>query len=759
MRVVFSFPRAADRHCIQGYMMRLFAILCVFIVLAVGFSWPLPLHLDTALDNDFDTLMFASVLQFFRANVLRHPRDLFDAPFYHPHRQTLPSVFHNYMVGLAYIPLYALTRSPVGSYNILHLLTLALDAFAMYILVRHLTGEALPAFVSGFAFGFCPVRAANFQYTPFATNYWVVFAILLLFKFSERLSRGGAPGFTLLAGSLALYLVQCLSDMVGGLYLGLAFFPVLAAGLLANLRRLGLRGFVRVAAMLALLAACLATVTAPLRSIRGEMGGERVAWDAETVQEICPAVSSYLSPPPGNILYGGVTAGFSLNARQVNFFGATAWLLALLGFFTARRTARFFPAYMPPLALAVCLAALLLSLGPWICLTPGVKLCPGPSMLVYRFFPALRTLGGLGMVVLIYVCVMAGFGVQWLAGRLQGAGTCRRSVLGAALLAVLAMEYASYPPTSWGQPFYIVPREPPAVYRWLMRQPDRDPLIELPMPWEPEEVGGSLGEDAWAMYWAPYHGRRIVNGQTAFSFPEYKVIVDQMRLFPSRETIDILRALGVRYVVVHAGILPRQEWQRELVRRHPEARYDWRATLERLDRFGDELALRVKAGRDRLYEILPRRGPLPLLPPAGAPLPRRGWTATANTNPAAAPLAIDGRVETAWATEWNQRAGLFFQLDLGRQEEIGGVRMLLRSASECPKNPRVEVSNDGRRWTPVDYGGAYLDFTQRLIADPGEKLFRISFPAVKTRYIRMTLTRMDNLYPWTIAELEVYGGV
>lgn len=54
--------------------------------------------------------------------------------------------------------------------------------------------------------------------------------------------------------------------------------------------------------------------------------------------------------------------------------------------------------------------------------------------------------------------------------------------------------------------------------------------------------------------------------------------------------------------------------------------------------------------------------------------------------------------------------------------------------------------------------GAYLDFTQRLIADPGEKLFRISFPAVKARYIRMTLTRMDNLYPWTIAELEVYGG-
>lgn len=757
MRVVFSFPRAADRHCIQGYMMRLFAILCVFIVLAVGFSWPLPLHLDTALDNDFDTLMFASVLQFFRANVLRHPRDLFDAPFYHPHRQTLPSVFHNYMVGLAYIPLYALTRSPVGSYNILHLLTLALDAFAMYILVRHLTGGELPAIVSGAIFGFCPVRTANFQYTPFVTNYWVVFAILLLFKFSERLSRGGAPGFTLLAGSLALYLVQCLSDMVGGLYLGLAFFPVLAFGLLANLKRLGPGGLARAAAMLALLALCLAAATAPLRAIRKGMGEERVAWDAETVQEICPAISSYLSPSPGNILYGRATAGFSLNARQVNFFGAAAWILAAIGFFAARKTARFLPAYMPPLALAICLAAFLLSLGPWICLTPGVKLCPGPSMLVYRFFPALRTLGGLGMVVLVYVCVMAGFGVQWLADRLQSARLCRRGVLGAGLLAILTIEYASYPPTTWGEPFYCVPRTPPAVYRWLMAQRDTAPVIELPMPWEPEEIGGALGLDTAAMYWAAFHGRRIVNGQTAFAYPEYKIIADQMKRFPSRETIDILRSLGVRYVVLHVGRLPRLEWQWQLVRAHPEAAYDWRATLDRLDRFGGELALRVKAGGDRLYEILP--GPsAPAIPP-GAPLPRHGWTATAYPHPSDASLAINGREETAWSTRHNQVAGLFFQLDLGRREKIAGIGMILKSANECPKNPRVEISNDGRRWTPVDYGGAYLDFTQRLIADPGEKLFRISFPAVKTRYIRMTLTRMDNLYPWTIAELEVYGGV
>jgi hypothetical protein len=712
--------------------------------------------MDTALDNDFDALMFASLLHSFAQNVVSSPMDLLDAPFYHPHGRTLRFVFHNYMVGLAFIPIYALTRSPVGAFNILHLLTLALDAFAMYLLVRHLTGEELPAVVSGVIFGFCPVRAANFQYTPFVTNYWVVFAILLLFKFQERLSGGGAPAFRLLASSLALYLAQCLSDMMGGLYLGLAFFPLLAAVLLANLRRLGAGGLAGAAAMLVVFAVCLAAATAPLRSVREEIGEGRAGWDAETVQEICPALSSYISTSPGNILYGRATAGFSLNARQVNFFGAAAWILAVIGFFAARKTARFLPAYMPPLALAICIAAFLLSLGPWICLTPGVKLCPGPSMLVYRFFPALRTFGGLGMAALIYVCIMAGFGVQWLAGRLLKAGLCRRGILGAALLAVLAMEYAAYPPTTWGEPFYLVPCEPPAVYRWLMRQGDRDPIIELPMPWEPEEVGGSLGEDAWAMYWAPYHGRRIVNGQTAFSFPEYKIIVDQMRLFPSHETIGILRALGVRYVVVHAGVLPRMEWQKALVRRHPEARYDWGATLERLDRSGDDLALRIKDGRDRLYEILPG-AQLPRPRPPGSPLPRQGWALSSNANPSDAPLVIDGREETAWTTGRNQVSGLFFQVDLGRTYEINGVGMLLRSADECPKNPRLEVSADGQRWTALVYDGANLDFIQRVLANPREKLFRIAFPSTRARYVRMTLTRMDNLYPWSIAELSVYA--
>ena len=736
--------------------MRSFLILSAFLLLSVVLTWPLILHMDAALDSEADTLMFASVLHTFRANAVTRPLALLTAPFYHPRPHTLSAVFHNYAVGLAYIPIYQIARHPVRAYNILYLLTLALDGFAMYRLVRYLTGERLPGFIAGFIFAFCPFRVANFQYIPFLTNYWIVFSLLCLFRYFHRLSRRRASRLTLVGWAFFLYLLQCLSDIVAGAYFAIAFFPVLICGLAVNRRQLRSGSVTKIVTLCAVLAACLAAATAPLRSIRKAMTEERVAWDVETVQEICPAVSSYLASPPGNTLYGTASRGWAMNARQVNFYGAAAWLLAVIGFLSERRAAHFFSRAMLGLFAFICLAAFLLSLGPWIQLAPGRTLCPGPSMLVYALCPALRTLGGLGMVILLFLCIMAGFGVKWLADALERSRLCRRAVVGAGLCAVLATEYASYPPTTWGEPFFLIPRDPPAVYRWLMLRGDNAPLIELPMPWEPEEVGGALGLDTAAMYWSNFHGRRIVNGQTAFAYPEYKIVVDQMKLFPSRETIDILRLLGVRYVVVHVGRLPRLEWQRELVRAHPEAAYDWRATLDRLDRFGGELALRVKAGGDRLYEILPA-GDSPSPPPPCVPLPRRGWAVTANTRPSDASLSIDDRKETAWATEHNQQAGLFFQLDLGRREEIQGIRMLLRSASECPKNLSVEVSDDGARWAPVHYEGAYLDFVQRLLEDPQEKTFGVFFPAVDARFVRMTLTRMDNLHPWSIAELMICG--
>jgi hypothetical protein len=326
------------------------------------------------------------------------------------------------------------------------------------------------------------------------------------------------------------------------------------------------------------------------------------------------------------------------------------------------------------------------------------------------------------------------------------------------LVFFIIIEGAGYPPTSWGLPFLMMPAGPPPAYKWLMQQANNDPLIELPMEWEPEEVGGAFGLDTVALYWSLFHGRRTVNGLSPFPYPEYKILTDQMKLFPSPETIGILRSLGVRYIVLHVGKLPRLDWQKELVRQHPEAGYDWEATLARLNRFGDDLAMRGIFGADRVYEIVPAGAerPYPAIP-RGEKLSCKGWIADASTNCAAASYAIDGMDNTSWATADSQRAGYRFQLDLGKTQAISGISMLLRNINECPKNPVVEISEDGYTWKEVPYTGAYRNLIQRLLLNPKDRLFRIDFPSIRARYIRMTLTRFDNLYPWSMSELAVYG--
>lgn len=759
--------------------MKSFAILVIFVVLTMAFTWPVLLNVNTAFDNDGDPLAGICAVEWLGRNLWTRPWNLFEAPLFYPHCRTLETGFHVYLVGLLYFPFRWAVGNPVAAYNLLYIMTLAMDGFSMYLLARYLTKDALAGFLSGAIFAFCPFRAANFQHISLMTNYWTVFSFLALFKFFNGLDTGKKKNLSLFYAAVLLYFFQCTTDIITGMYFGIPFFSFIAYGFFACRKKLGTAAIVKALFSFAVLAVFLLVLVSPLRSFRSDFGQENVGRDLEMVQELSSPLSSYLATPPGNFLYGRITRGFWINARQINFYGATAYILAALSVLSIRRSAKCIVVRLPkrkvrliqvfnPLFsgnrtalffLCIFIVAFAISLGPSIHLTPGRRLCAGPYMLVYRFIAplrTLRTLAALGVVAILSLSVMAGFGLKRLLDFCVMRRLAGRYFLGAVLVILLIVEYAGYPPTRWSNPFFQVPERLPAAYRWLMEQDDDSPIIELPMPWEPEEVAGAFGLDTAAMYWSIYHGRRTVNGVGAFSYPEYKIIVDQMKLFPSRETLDILRFLGVRYVVMHVGRLPRLEWQKEIVKKHPEAEYDWRETLTRAERFSGELDLRIRSGGDRVYEILGASGcAAPEDADRGDPLLREGWRVTAGPGAPEAELAIDGREETAWHS-W-QRAGLYFQVDLGSEKEIAGIGMLLRNVNECPKNPRVEVSADGSNWVEVDYGGAYLDFIRRLLEDPQERLFRMTFSPVKARYIRMTATRMDNLHSWSIAEVFIYA--
>ncbi|MDQ2584577.1 penicillin acylase family protein [Saccharothrix yanglingensis] len=103
--------------------------------------------------------------------------------------------------------------------------------------------------------------------------------------------------------------------------------------------------------------------------------------------------------------------------------------------------------------------------------------------------------------------------------------------------------------------------------------------------------------------------------------------------------------------------------------------------------------------------------------------------------------AVDGRVDTRWASDWSDHQWL--QVDLGSVRVVG--RVVLSWEAAYAKGYRIELSSDGVRWRTM-----YATST----SDGGQDL--VSFAPSAARFVRMTGIQRATGYGYSVHELEVY---
>jgi hypothetical protein len=124
------------------------------------------------------------------------------------------------------------------------------------------------------------------------------------------------------------------------------------------------------------------------------------------------------------------------------------------------------------------------------------------------------------------------------------------------LAAAMLFEY-------WAAPIGIRerPTSPPPVYAWLARQPQAA-VLELPMP-APNALWGYETE---YQLMSIYHWHRLVNGYSGSAPKSYLRMGEVLQTFPSDDSIRRLRQLGVRWILVHEGLMPTGKFSDLLVR-------------------------------------------------------------------------------------------------------------------------------------------------------------------------------------------------
>jgi hypothetical protein len=201
------------------------AVLVAYAVLAIAFSWPLPLHLGTGLTGGAggDTGVYVWNQWVFRHELVEN-RNLpyFTDVLFGPDRQTDLSL-HNYTTfqNLVAAPLASLF-SVVETFNIVYLLMVVLTAYSTFLLARHVTRGVPESFIAGLLFAWSPVlvtRGMGHFSLVAAAPLAIFLLVLMRADGHERLRDALALGLTMAwaATTDVYFAIYCL--LIGAVFL------------------------------------------------------------------------------------------------------------------------------------------------------------------------------------------------------------------------------------------------------------------------------------------------------------------------------------------------------------------------------------------------------------------------------------------------------------------------------------------------------------------------------------------------------------
>ena len=201
------------------------AALAAYVVLAIAFSWPLPLNMGTHLTGvpGGDTGVYVWNQWVFRHEVVeqQHLPYFTDRIFALTYPTNLS--LHNYTTfqNLLALPLIGVL-GVIATFNVVFLLMRVLTAYATFLLARHVTGHVAESWLAGALFAWSPLLIARGteHFSLVAAAPLAIFLLVLLKADGhERFRDAVALGVTewLAASTDVYYAVYCL--LIGAIFL------------------------------------------------------------------------------------------------------------------------------------------------------------------------------------------------------------------------------------------------------------------------------------------------------------------------------------------------------------------------------------------------------------------------------------------------------------------------------------------------------------------------------------------------------------
>ncbi len=695
-----------------------------FSLLALAVTYPLVFGLTRHLPNDLgDPLLNAWILAWDATGIGHGFRGIWDAPIFFPYRDGL--AYSENLLGIAVFtaPIQWLTNNPVFVYNVAFLGSFVLAGGTMYLLARTLTGRRDAAIVAGLVFAFTPYRVAHIAHLQMLMWGWLPLSLWALHRYAAT----GAWRFLLV--SAGGFLLQSLSN---GYFMYFSVLPLTVVGLveLWCARPPLKRTLLHLGAAVVLLLVALAPMAQAYYRVRQEVGLRR---RIDEIVTYSADVGDYFRAHRNVRIWRGVNAG---SGEHELFPGGVALLLAAAALLTLRRGERPVLVYG-----AIAASAFVLSLGPQPAAWGHHLAVAGPYKWLLAVVPGLDGLRGvarLNMVVVLALAVLAAFGARRLLDRVTPS---RRPLVVAALGAVIVAEGLAVPiPTpSFDPRGDAADRE---AYRYLARSAP-GAVLEMPIALDDAE------RELKYHYMTLEHHHPIVNGHSGYETPLLEFLDGGPSPFNEIDrlgaAIDMLRALGVRYIVMRHDDFKNQAVADALTRA--------------LETDASQVEARQQFGKTAVFTLAPAAGP-----PAASPesqdlrlVPASAIRPSVSHTPQRLALAFDGNRDSRWLSGERQSGREWIELQLDRARDVRLVRMQTaeRSFGDYPRELAIDLVEDAGTRT-VFQGSVLPQFARGLLANHNYPNIDLVLPENRSQALRLRQLATTHSFFWSIHELQVW---
>ncbi|MCW6009700.1 hypothetical protein K1W54_34945 [Micromonospora sp. CPCC 205371] len=526
------------------------------LALAVLMTWPTLRYPQHTLPQDiWDPTLQAWQMAWSGHILLSDPTQLWNANAFYPER--LSFAFSDTLLG--YAPAGMLGDGPTAAvlrYNIMFVLAHALATLGAYALVRQLGAGRTGAIVAAAAYTYAPWMLSQAGHLHIVSNGGIPLALAMLarghgysFRHGYRPDRRHA-GWALLGWLVAAWQISL------GFGIGLPFAYVLAllgvAAIVAWFWRKARRWAVKRPfgirlALADVVGGALFAATGALMSLPYFEVAHQHPEAARTVNDLkaySPPPSGFFIAPPESLVWGDLhesaRAGLPWAPEMTLLPGFVLYGLALAGLFFSVWKLRH-----RLLLLAGVLVSGILAMGPRFfggtyTYLPLFNNLPG--------WDGLRTPGRLMLWTSLLLGILAAGAVSAFVRRIEEISVMRvpprpqpwLRLLTFVPLALVLVEGLNTTPHP------IVPQQP-AVMRV-----DEGPILVLP---------STLKIDQNVMLWSTTRFQPIVNGGSGFTPTRQEEVREITRSFPDQASVDYLREMGVKTVVLLRDQISGTPWQ------------------------------------------------------------------------------------------------------------------------------------------------------------------------------------------------------